>query len=136
MAKNALQEQLAKAGLVDEERLRKEDRRPARPRRGGRRRQQRQADQRPAPQASLAELIYTNYLPRFGAELDYHFTEGPKVRWIAVTREQRRALANGEAAIVAVGDAYELVPRDVAEQLRSSYPDALRVLNPRSSSRR
>lgn len=135
MAKNALQEQLAKAGLVDEERLRKEERRPARAKRRGGRRQE-GAERRPAPQVSLEELIYTNYLPRFGAELDYHFTEGPKVRWIAVTREQRRALANGEAAIVAVGDAYELVPRDVAEQLRSSYPDALRVLNPRSSGRR
>ncbi|MFP4146462.1 MAG: DUF2058 family protein [Halorhodospira sp.] len=137
---NALQEQLLKAGLADEKALRKQQ--PGRGRehgRGqgkakGRRQSGRRADARSQPLEAyipLPDLIRHYALPRWGGDTPYHFTQGERIRWVWVTRQQQRQLADGDAGIVAIESGFEVVPRVVAEQAQERAPEAVQVLHPR-----
>ncbi len=142
----SLQDQLLKAGLIDNKKAkkaskekRKEDRaafrdksgvdpvkqqleqakaeKVARDRELNRLKQEEQ--QQKAMLAQIKQLI-TNHRQakhRGGEELEYHFTDGKKVKKIRVCRLVNRQLINGQLAIVKLAEAYELVPRVVADKI-------------------
>lgn len=156
---NPFQEQLLKAGLVDEKRVKKVRHDEARKRKGkagnqadtapdpalkaaeeARRleaersrelnRRQKEAAERRALEAQVRQLVDTHRQSREGAELPYHFQHGTAVRRILVTREQRDRLGNGRLGIVTLDDEhYDIVPRDAAEKIRERDASRLVLLN-------
>ncbi|MBB3047022.1 hypothetical protein FHR99_001258 [Litorivivens lipolytica] len=148
----SLQEQLLKAGVVDEKKakqLKKEKRKAAKQPKGHvqvdeskaaaakaraekaeRDRElnrQRQAEaEKKAIQAQINQLITTNAINRQNGEQAYQFVDGKKIKKLYVTNELQAQLTRGQIAIVKLGEAYELVPSAVAEKIRQR--DEARVL--------
>ena len=148
---NSLQDQLLKAGLVDERKLkhaqnqnRKQKKRqrhgeatapdPAQEQRRRERaakaerdrelnRQRQEAADRRQVRAQILQLIDTHKLPREGAELAFNFTEQDKIKRIYVTAEQQQALSRGKLVVVALKQGHELVPAEIGERVLERNPE-------------
>lgn len=137
--RNALQDQLLKAGLVKPTQLDKAKRDHRQARRGNppnppadqarlaeqqnkerdRKRNQELAarQERKARIAQIRELVGTRRLDRGGGESTFQFVEAGKVRKIYLHEAQRAQLIAGTLAVVRVGQMYELVPLDTADKI-------------------
>ncbi len=143
---NSLQEQLLKAGLVSEHRLKetRTDKRKSVKQPGGRaaaaddparraaeearaekarkdrelnRRQQEEAQQR-ARENDIRQLIHAHRVVREGGDLAYNFTDGTALKRLYVNRDQHARLVDGRLALVRQDTFYELVPVEIAVRLR------------------
>lgn len=162
---DSLRDQLLKAGLVDEKKLRQsrqEKKNHGRKQKGGkgaapsahggsaaeqaRRRQaersrelnrsQQEAAARKAVAAQIRQIIETHRVAREDGDLAYHFQHANKVRRIHVNRDQQERLTRGQLGIVTLSGGYELLPRDALEKVRER--DAARVVlcnEPRAETR-
>lgn len=142
MAKNPLQDQLLKAGLIKAQDIKKVNKQ-----------QQKQAKQDPAAvtneaallvqqaqaeklardralaeqqkealrqkeiAAQIKQIIEHSRQMRGAGDVAYHFTDGKTVKKLHVTKELSEQLSKGRLAIVKWGDKYELVPTKVAEKI-------------------
>lgn len=77
----------------------------------------------------LRQMIRANRIDRAYAGVPYRFTQGSRVREVAVTGTQQGRIARGELAIVSDGERVEIVPAKVARRLRGIDPAAILVLN-------
>lgn len=77
----------------------------------------------------LRQMIRANRIDRAYAGVPYRFTQGARVREIAVTGTQQGRIARGELAVVSDGQRCELVPAKVARRVRGIDPAAVLVLN-------
>ncbi|AZZ93868.1 DUF2058 family protein [Hahella sp. KA22] len=155
MAKS-LQEQLLKAGLVDQKKakqIKQEKRKQAKQTPKGQqvedetklraqqareekaqrdremnRLRQEEAD-RKALKAQVKQLIEMNRINRKKGEVGYQFADEGKVKKIYVTQELQDGLASGRFAVARMGDAYEVISRKVAEKIRERAPEFVVVLN-------
>ncbi len=148
--KNALQEQLLKAGLADEKQLQKAHRKnhskkTGKPkqrddlaaayaaRRKAEREEQKEkarlAAQKKSNQKKITKLIRENLLNDDNAELGYQFTAGKTIKKIYVTETQRKALIDGELAITFLKGRRCLISREIAEQIRALDPEKLVIIN-------
>lgn len=154
---NSLQDQLLKAGLIDEQRLKESrsskrkvvkqtgKRRPevaddarraaerARAEKAERdrdlnRRQQEEAARR-ARENEIRQLIHSNRVVREGGDVAFNFTDGTTLKRLYVTRDQQAALIAGRLAIVRQDTFYELVPVDTAERVRARDPSLVLLQN-------
>ncbi|MGA7981373.1 MAG: DUF2058 domain-containing protein [Chromatiaceae bacterium] len=143
---NSLQDQLLKAGLVDEQKLKQartgkrkkhkksgavdvsdqEERsraRQAAAQKAARdrelNRQQQEEARRKAEANELRQLIHTNRLPRRDGDVPYSFQDGQALKRIYVTAEQQRGLAHGRLAIVRQDTGYEVIPAPIADRVRA-----------------
>ncbi|MBU0498501.1 MAG: DUF2058 domain-containing protein [Gammaproteobacteria bacterium] len=142
---NSLQDQLLKAGLIDDKQVRKVkkeqfNKQKQQPKKGApdpnhrhlkeeqaRRaerdrelnRQKNEQAERQAIQAQIRQLIESNLLSRAGGEAPYQFADNGKVKRLLVTETQRGQLSRGQLAIVRLGDQYGLVTTPVAEKVRA-----------------
>ncbi|WP_200251791.1 DUF2058 family protein [Thiococcus pfennigii] len=153
---NSLQEQLLKAGLVDEQKLKqaRSDKRKkvkAAPKRAAgadpareqarqaqaekaRRdrelnRQRQEAAQRRALDNELRELIHAHRLSRDGGEVAFNFTDGTTLKRLYLRREQQQQVVAGTLAIVRQDTFYELIPAAVAERVAARQPERIVVFN-------
>lgn len=151
----SLQDQLLKAGIVDEKKakkLKQEQRKAAKQNKGkpqvdeGKlaaqkamaekaerdralaRQRNVEADKK-AIQAQIVQLIQSNRVARNPGEVAYNFTDGKKIKKLYVDALQQKQLTNGVLAIVKLTEQYELVPARVAEKIQQRNPDAVLVLN-------
>jgi hypothetical protein len=159
---NSLQEQLLKAGLVDEKRLKKAQAGKAPPKRGkkgappappsesaraaqqaisekaardrGLNERQRAKAERKALRAQIRQLIEQNRLPRDNAEIAYNFMEGGTVRKLHVTEAIRDQLVKDRLSIVRLDGRYDVVPPDIAEKIRARDPGCVVQRQPTESS--
>jgi uncharacterized protein YaiL (DUF2058 family) len=143
---NSLQDQLLKAGLVDSQKAKQvatKKRKKAKGQHKGRgsgsdpgalqvrqeqaakverdrrlNRQREQIAQRKAVAAQVRQLIEAHRVPRGEGDLPYNFLDDKAVKRIYVTPDIQRQLCKGKLAIAKLGGRYELVPHDVAEQIR------------------
>jgi uncharacterized protein YaiL (DUF2058 family) len=140
----SLQDQLLKAGVVDEKKakkLKKEQRKAAKQIPKGQQqvnetaalakksmaeksardrdmnRQQQDAVNAKAIAAQIKQLITTNRIHRDGGETAYQFTDGKKIKKIYVTNLLHTQLSKGLIAIVLLDGQYELVPAAVADKI-------------------
>lgn len=152
---NSLQEQLLKAGLVSEQKL-KETRSDKRKvvKHGGKRgpdeearraaeqaraekaardrelnRQRQEEAERRARENELRQLIHTHRVVREGGDLAYNFTDGRTLKRLYVSRDQHVRLVDGRLAVVRQDAFYELVPAEVAERVRARDPGLVLVWN-------
>jgi uncharacterized protein YaiL (DUF2058 family) len=149
----SLQEQLLKAGMVDEKKakkIKKDQRKQAKQIPKGQvqvnetREQVKQAQieksardrelnlernklaEEKAIAAQIKQLITTNRIDRKHGEISYQFTDGNKIKKILVTALLQEQLIKGIIAIVKFGEHYELVPAVVANKI--AQRDELAVL--------
>ncbi|WP_372972141.1 DUF2058 domain-containing protein [Marinobacter sp.] len=156
----SLQDQLLKAGLADEKKLKalqkeKKKQRKQQPKgaaqtdEGKLRAQQarqekaekdRQLNQqrneearRKAIAAQIRQLVETNRLDRSRCEVDYQFVHGKKIKKILVDNTMTDQLARGRLAVVFVNENYEVVPEAVARKIMERDQEAVVVLHDRNS---
>lgn len=140
----SLQEQLLKAGVVDEKKakqIKKDQRKKAKQTPKGqtikdeakelakqvllekaqRNREvnleQQKLVEKKAIAAQIKQLIETNRIDRSGGEIAYQFTDGKKIKKLFVTTLLQNQLSRGLIAIVKLAEGYELVPSAVAEKI-------------------
>lgn len=155
----SLQDQLLKAGIVDEKRVKqaKKDKRKASKNPKGHKpvdenkvaaaralaekaerdrelNRQRQAEaEKKAVQAQINQLVCANAIERAGGDLAYQFVDGKKIKKLYVTEKLQAQLTRGQIAIVTQGEAYELVPAPVAEKIKQRDSSRVLVLHDKTS---
>ena len=72
--------------------------------------------------AQIRQLIELNRQPRDGGDIAFNFKDGRAIRKMLVTRRQQDGLASGRLAIVKLDDRYELVPYAAASKIRQRDP--------------
>jgi uncharacterized protein len=145
---NSLQDQLLKAGLVSEQKLRQTktakrkqakgpdrdkavDEAAERARRAAEEkaerdrelnRQRQEEARRKAEANELRQLIHQNRLLRRDGDVAYNFQDGASLKRLYVTGEQRAQLIDGRVALVRQDKGFELVPAEVAERIMARNP--------------
>ncbi|SFR41350.1 hypothetical protein SAMN05216203_0076 [Marinobacter daqiaonensis] len=155
----SLQDQLLKAGLADEKKLkahqkekkkqrkqqpkgavqtdeaklRAQEAREEKAERDRQLNQQRNEEaRRKAIAAQIRQLVDTNRLNRSRCEMDYQFVHGKKIKKILVDQTMTDQLSRGRLAVVFVNDNYEVVPEAVARKIMERDAEAVVVLHERS----
>lgn len=77
--------------------------------------------------AKIGNLIKTNLVNDDTAEHRYNFVVGSSVKYLFVTEAQQTQLANGELAIVFLGEKRCLIPTEIGKQIQSIEPSRLVV---------
>lgn len=155
----SLQEQLLKAGVVDQKKAKKiskEKRKTAKQNKGKTvvddsklaaqqaladkaerdrelSRQRNAEAEKKAIQAQIVQLIQLNRVPREQGEIAYNFTDAKKIKKLYVNAKLQKQLTDGILAIVKLGEQYELVPAVVAEKIRQRDEAAVILHNTASS---
>ena len=92
--------------------------------------QQRKVEaERKAIAAQIRQLVEMNRQSKERGEIDYSFTDGALVKRLLVTAAQLKQLANGHLCILKLDDQYELIPSVVAEKIRMRDADTLILSN-------
>lgn len=155
----SLQEQLLKAGLVDQKKLKrvkqdKSQQRKTELRTGTQsvdetrlavlEAQQKQREavrelnakrdaeaRKKAIHAQIVQMVQQSRQPRGGGDIAYNFTYGTKIERIHVSAAVRSQLAAGQLVIIRLADATELVPKVVADKIAERDPSiVVRVKKP------
>lgn len=153
---DSLQDQLRKAGLVNEKKLKKALRvkhaeemerkthgaasddpalaaQHARAEKAKRDKALNEARDRQANQKALTaqvrQLIELNRQPRDKADIAFNFKDGRAIKKLFVTKRHQEHLVNGQLAIVKLDDKYELVPSAIAQKIRARDPNTVIVCN-------
>lgn len=155
MAKNPLQDQLLKAGLVKKQDIKTVNKQQqkqvkkdpaaavneaallvqqAQAEKLARDRalaeQQKEALRQKEITAQIRQIIQHSQVNRSQGDVAYHFTDGKLIKKLYVTQELSDQLSKGRLAIVKLDDKYELVPAKVAEKIierDATYVIALHV---------
>lgn len=152
----SLQEQLLKAGMVDEKKakkIKKEQRKQKKQQPKGQtqvneareqakqnqaeksardrqlNRQQQQVAEEKAIAAQIKQLITVNRIARDQGEIAYQFSDGSKIKKIFVTALLQEQLIKGLIAIAKLTDQYELVPAVVADKISQRDDTVIVVKN-------
>lgn len=155
---NSLQDQLLKAGLVNEQKVKQvrsaqrkqnkaaggkarvpdEDRRRAEQGAAEKAKRDRELNlrrqeeaRRKAEENELRQLIHSHRILRAEGTVAYSFQDGPSLKRVYVTAEQQRGLAQGRLALVRQDAGYELLPLAAAEKVLARRPELVLVLNRR-----
>jgi uncharacterized protein YaiL (DUF2058 family) len=155
MAKNPLQAQLLKAGLVKQQDIKtvntqqkktgddgSEAARLAREALAEKQARDRalaeaakEAQRQKELAAQVRQIILHARVSRAGGDVPYHFTDGKSVKKLNVTRALADQLSWGQLAVVRFDDHYELVPARAAEKLRERNPEVVVALHVPESNR-
>ncbi len=84
---------------------------------------------RKAIAAQIIQLINLNKLNRQGGEIDFNFTDGSTIKKLLVTQEISKQLARGRLCVAKLGEAYEIVPKPVADKVRERDEAVIVVYN-------
>jgi uncharacterized protein YaiL (DUF2058 family) len=74
--------------------------------------------ERKAIGAQVRQLVEMNRQPRDEGDIAYSFTDGTLVKRISVTDAQLKLLSNGRLCIIRLDEQYELIPTLVAEKIQ------------------
>jgi uncharacterized protein YaiL (DUF2058 family) len=79
--------------------------------------QKKEEAERKAIAAQIVQLIETNRVENRDGEVAYNFTDDSVVKRLFVSELIHKHLTSGKLSIVRFGEAYELVPKPVAEKI-------------------
>ena len=152
----SLQDQLLKAGIVDQKKAKKigkekrkqakqlpkgevlvnENKEQAKHALAERARQDRERNKlhqaeanQKAVHAQVIQLIKTNTIDRRDGDAAYQFTDGNKIKKIYVTAQLQNELSRGQLAIAKLEDEYTLIPRIIAEKIEQREQHIVILLN-------
>ncbi len=82
-------------------------------------RERQQEQERKAVAAQIKQLIQTHRQSKGAGpgEVDYNFTDAKRIKKLRVSPAVQQQLIRGQLAVVRLGDDYELVPRVVADKI-------------------
>lgn len=153
---SSLQDQLLKAGVVDNKKAKKlqrekrkadsaqpkgkpqmdeakEQARLAREEKAARdrelNRQRQAAAEEKAVAAQITQIIQMNRIDRGAGQLAYQFVDNSKIKKIHITPQLQNDLATGRLAIARLGNGYELLPAAAAAKIMQRDASAIVVLN-------
>jgi len=122
------------AAVVDEGKLRAQQARQEKAERDRLLNQQRDEEaRRKGIAAQIRQLVESNRLDRSRCEVDYQFVHEKKIKKILVDDLMVDQLARGRLAVVFVNDAYEVVPEAVARKIMERDEAAVVVLHDRNA---
>jgi hypothetical protein len=152
--RHSLQEQLIKAGLVDEKKLNQAQHGKKKEQRQGKTSQEEQDRQRAqkaaaekaardkqlnaereaqaaqkALYAELRQIIANGRHVKNDGDVVYNFVDGGKVKRLYMTEPTRQELVRGTLAIVRLRNHYDIVSVETAEAVAARLPQSLIVLN-------
>lgn len=157
----SLQDQLLKAGVVDDKKakkIKKEQRKAAKGQQKGKvqvdqdkeqarlssqkkaerdlelNKQQREAAEKKAIAAQIIQMIQMNRIDRGAGDIAYQFADGSKIKKIYVTAELQKDLVAGRIAIAKLDDSYDLLPAAAAQKITQRNSEAILVLNSKPAS--
>ena len=142
---NSMLEELKKAGLVDDNRIRQvksekyktkkktgknpqadDARKLAQKARNDQAQRDRELNQkrgeeanRKAIAAQVKQLVETNRITERDGELVYNFTAGKKVKRLYFSEDVHKNVSTGQLIIVNLNGRYELVPPDIADKIKA-----------------
>lgn len=152
----SLQDQLLKAGVVDDKKAKKikreqrkaekgqpkgkvqidqdkEQARVAREEKAARDRalnkRKEQAAEQKAIAAQIIQLVQMNKIERGAGDIAYQFADGSKIKKIYVTPQLQNDLVAGRIAIAKLDDGYELLPAAAADKIAQRDEHVIVVLN-------
>ena len=145
MAKLSLQEQMLKAGLVNEKKLKKAKKGSKKSRTQARevkaaveekKRQQQERDKALSTeqneqrlnkeiQSQIKQLIEMNKLANSDGDIKYNFTDGTLVKSLYVDSLMREQLIKGILAIARFGEGYAVIPSAVANKISQRDSDII-----------
>jgi uncharacterized protein YaiL (DUF2058 family) len=145
MAKLTLQEQMLKAGLVNEKKLKKAKKGSKKSRTQARevkaaveeqKQQQLERDKALSQQqkeqqlskevkAQVKQLVQMNKLELGDGDIKYNFTDGTLVKSLYVNTEVRNQLANGVLAIARYEETYVVIPSTAADKIAQRDEDTI-----------
>jgi uncharacterized protein YaiL (DUF2058 family) len=79
--------------------------------------------------AQLAQLVQHYRQSREGGDIAYNFADHGVIKKLYVSARLREQLIRGQLVIVRSGTSYELVPAAAGERIRSRVPEAIVVWN-------
>lgn len=79
----------------------------------------------------VRQLIHENKVDRRAGEIAYKFTRESKIRQIMVTPPQQEKVISGQLVIVSAKERFELVPKNIAEQIEKRIPGTVVLQNQR-----
>jgi len=95
--------------------------------------QQRKAEaERKAVAAQVRQLVEMNRQPRDEGDITYSFTDGTLIKRIPVSEIQLKQLSNGRLCIIKLDGQYELIPTLVAEKIQLR-DDSTQILSNQST---
>ncbi len=119
--------------LVNESRQSAEAARAAKAARDRELNRERQAQaEKKAIAAQIKQLIETNRQPKHEgreSELEYNFTDGKKIKKLLLGEQAHGRVTRGQLSIVKLGEAYELVPKMIADKIAERDPAYVLVAN-------
>ncbi|ROS05788.1 hypothetical protein EDC56_1342 [Sinobacterium caligoides] len=158
---NSLQDQLLKAGLVDDKQLKTAHKAKKKQQKIDRRARTETVDEtkqaalealakkadkdrglnqqlnekamKKAINAQIKQLISSNALPKNKGEVSFNFTDGSKIKKLYIDEKMQRQLSAGILSIVKQGDQYEIIPTPVANKIAERDPQRIVLQNTMSS---
>ena len=91
--------------------------------------QQKQMADKKALAAQIVQLVEQYRLDRDNAELEYNFNDQNVIKKILVTKSMSQELSRGRLCIVRMGNAYEVVPKPIADKIQQRDENAIVVYN-------
>ena len=117
--KQTKQKQKNKIETTDEAKLAAQQTQAGKAQRDRQLNQQRKAEaERKAIAAQVRQLVEMNCQPRDEGDITYSFTDGTLVKRIPVSEIQLKQLSNGRLCIIKLDGQYELIPTLVAEKIQ------------------
>jgi uncharacterized protein YaiL (DUF2058 family) len=79
--------------------------------------------------AQIVQMVGQSRLGKGGGDIAYNYTHGTKIERIFVSAAVRSQLASGQVVIVRLGDSTELVPKVVADKIAERDPSLVVRVN-------
>ena len=131
--KQAKQKQKNKLGTTDQAKLAAQQAQAEKVERDRQLNQQRKAEaEHKAIAAQVRQLVEMNRQSRDEGDVPYSFTDGTLVKRIHVTQAQLKQLSNGRLCIINLDGSYELIPTLVAEKIQQR-DESTRILSNQST---
>lgn len=157
MAKNALQAQLLKAGLVDDKKAKQINKQNQHAKRTGEQtdaqikqalldakakklekdqqlnqEKQRQLEEKTA-KANIVQMIKQHQITETSGDIGYQFIDNGKVKKVYLTQKIYDQVVAGQVAIARLEESYALLPRPLADRINQKQQGFMVVLNDKSS---
>lgn len=87
-----------------------------------------------AIQAQIRQLIEMNRIAKVDGDSSYNFVDNNVVKTLHVSAEIHRQISNGRLAIVRLDEGHELVPAQVAERIEMRDPSVVILRNDKQKS--
>jgi len=156
MAKNALQAQLLKAGLVNAKQTQKINKQQQHVQKTGQQDQdvkraiaqaaadkqsrdqalnleQKQAADEKALKANIRQMLIQHQIKGTSGEVAYQFVDGGKIKKIYITQTLYDQIVKGSVVIARLDEQYPLLPRPLADRIAERAPEVIVVCNDKAA---